>query len=276
MAENESMSDEERFIPGIFNYCDRWCERCGFTSRCRLFADEERLREEIERGDPAGEVDDFSEEANAAFWETLDDVTADALAAFDEDSSPDIPAEIEARESRLDERTQRDPLVQLAHDYSFAAHGWMQSHEADLPSEEQRFRAPRDAITPAEALEVIAWHEFQITAKLSRATRGRLRAAEETDEEEADESWDTGSDWPDDDEDEVDMAEIYQSDADGSARVALLGIERSIGAWTILRDAYPQEDAQIQGFLRRLTRLRRLLEEALPAARTFHRPGFDD
>ena len=27
------------FIVGIFNYCDRWCEACAFTSRCRLFAD---------------------------------------------------------------------------------------------------------------------------------------------------------------------------------------------------------------------------------------------
>jgi len=27
------------FIVSIFNYCDRWCERCAFTPHCRLFAD---------------------------------------------------------------------------------------------------------------------------------------------------------------------------------------------------------------------------------------------
>ncbi len=27
------------FIIGIYNYCDRWCETCAFTSRCRVFAD---------------------------------------------------------------------------------------------------------------------------------------------------------------------------------------------------------------------------------------------
>src|SRR5262245_63318181 len=27
------------FIVGIFNYCDRWCETCAFTSHFRLFAD---------------------------------------------------------------------------------------------------------------------------------------------------------------------------------------------------------------------------------------------
>ncbi|HTV00428.1 MAG TPA: hypothetical protein VMF13_07835, partial [Luteitalea sp.] len=26
------------YIVGIFNYCDRWCERCPLTSRCRVFA----------------------------------------------------------------------------------------------------------------------------------------------------------------------------------------------------------------------------------------------
>ena len=37
-----------KFIPGIFNYCDRWCERCAFTARCRTFAMEQeasRLRD---------------------------------------------------------------------------------------------------------------------------------------------------------------------------------------------------------------------------------------
>ena len=30
--------DEHGFIPGVFNYCDRWCERCPFSSRCRVYA----------------------------------------------------------------------------------------------------------------------------------------------------------------------------------------------------------------------------------------------
>ena len=29
------------FISGIYNYCDRWCERCQFTSRCFLYATEQ-------------------------------------------------------------------------------------------------------------------------------------------------------------------------------------------------------------------------------------------
>ena len=38
------MEVRDGFIVGIFNYCDSWCQRCAFTSRCHLFAD----RAEIE------------------------------------------------------------------------------------------------------------------------------------------------------------------------------------------------------------------------------------
>ena len=38
------------FIDSVFNYCDRWCETCPFTGRCRLFAD---MAEEDARRDPS-------------------------------------------------------------------------------------------------------------------------------------------------------------------------------------------------------------------------------
>ena len=38
------MSDEKKsYISGIYNYCDRWCERCRFTSNCYLFTTESRI-----------------------------------------------------------------------------------------------------------------------------------------------------------------------------------------------------------------------------------------
>jgi hypothetical protein len=32
------LARKDDYIDSIFNYCDRWCERCAFTSRCRSFA----------------------------------------------------------------------------------------------------------------------------------------------------------------------------------------------------------------------------------------------
>ena len=34
----QQLVNDPRCIPGIYNYCDRWCERCAFTSRCSNYA----------------------------------------------------------------------------------------------------------------------------------------------------------------------------------------------------------------------------------------------
>ncbi len=49
----------EQFIPGIYNYCDRWCERCTFTSRCRVYESTDKL---------TPEQNDIH---NEAFWKSI-------------------------------------------------------------------------------------------------------------------------------------------------------------------------------------------------------------
>jgi hypothetical protein len=53
-----------KFIPGIYNYCDRWCERCTMTARCLNFTQEQAAKEDAT--DP--ETNDIS---NEKFWESL-------------------------------------------------------------------------------------------------------------------------------------------------------------------------------------------------------------
>jgi hypothetical protein len=36
------LAEDPRFISGIYNYCDRWCERCPFTARCLVYAQEQQ------------------------------------------------------------------------------------------------------------------------------------------------------------------------------------------------------------------------------------------
>ena len=52
---------DPRHIPGIYNYCDRWCERCSLTARCLTFAMEE------ESGTRAEDLD----LANDRFWKKI-------------------------------------------------------------------------------------------------------------------------------------------------------------------------------------------------------------
>lgn len=101
-----------------------------------------------------------------------------------------------------------------------------------------------------DALEVVQWYLFFIDVKLSRAVSGRVDEAIEGDDG-------------------------FPSDADGSAKVALVAIDRSIGAWARLREHLEGEADPILDLLVLLEKLRRATEQEFPRARAFKRPGFD-
>ena len=49
---------DPKYISGIYNYCDRWCERCQFTSRCLNCTLVEEQFGDLQEND----------ELNEAFW----------------------------------------------------------------------------------------------------------------------------------------------------------------------------------------------------------------
>ena len=72
------------------------------------------------------------------------------------------------------------------------------------------------------------------------------------------------------------MLKEYPKDSDGSAKVALIGLDRSIAAWGAVRSHFPKEEDSIFELLIGLGRLRSKVEEVFPNARSFVRLGFDD
>ncbi|MFH1123484.1 MAG: hypothetical protein V1758_07445 [Pseudomonadota bacterium] len=113
----------------------------------------------------------------------------------------------------------------------------------------------KDAETDSleEPLEVIRWYQHQIYVKLARAVRGLME----------------------DDLEPADEMDRYAKDSDGSAKVALIGIDRSIAAWGTVHNRFPYHDPAVQALLIHLGQLRRKVEKAFPEARGFIRPGFD-
>jgi len=65
-------------------------------------------------------------------------------------------------------------------------------------------------------------------------------------------------------------------DSDGSAKVALIGIDRSIAAWRLAQLALPEREVSIVPLILQLERLRHRIEKTFPYAREFVRPGFDE
>ncbi len=257
------LAGDPRFISGVYNYCDRWCERCPLTSRCLVFATER----EDDAGDPASR--DIN---NQAFWRRLEGIFREANEMLEEmmkEHGIKIDPEDLAAEAVEEERRHREtwshPCAVAASAYAKSVTAWIETasplfqERAKALESQHRMGLPGadpegDALRLQDAAEVIQWYQHQIAVKLMRAIRSAGR------EEERD--------------DDMDIA-LQCSDADGSAKVALLGIDRSVAAWAELLRQMPDEQDRILPLLASLGRLRRDLETIFPRARAFLRPGFD-
>jgi len=259
---NRMSSIPEDAISGIFNYCDRWCERCEFTSRCSVFAMEQADDEELgpESRDPK----------NRAFWKRINANFAETLVMLQEKCvemgiDPDEPLspEEKAREEETRLKVSRDELVCAGNRYCENVHKWLEASESlfDTKREEllQRARlelpnAPdpeTEAIELHDLLDVVQWYHTLIAVKVQRAVHGAVEGV-------------------------PDIIKDMPRDSDGSAKVALISMDRSISAWARLRAHFPEQKDAIIDTLLQLDRLRRGMEAAFPKARAFVRPGFDE
>jgi hypothetical protein len=150
-----------------------------------------------------------------------------------------------AAEAARDERLDALPLATMARVYSLSSFEWLRERSDAL-------RAAADPVI-VEALDIVGHDSAFIGAKIHRAVDGRDRF--EHDEE-------PFADDP------------VQNDWNGSAKVALISVERSETAWQTIAAASSDPVATI--LADQLAELRRLLMEAFPHATAFVRPGFDE
>ncbi|MBF8296912.1 MAG: hypothetical protein HW389_3457 [Bacteroidetes bacterium] len=254
-----SMADNPNFIPGIYNYCDRWCERCPFTLRCMVYAMEKEAF-------PDQKSRDIN---NKEFWQKIqqslvlsNELLRDMAKARGIDLPSVLPEEM-ARKRRMHRKeAEQTPIARQARLYSIGTGEWFERHEQlfkmteEILTKEARLGIKEPELTTVnilEAVEVIRWYQDQIWVKLMRALHG------EDQEEELDD----------------DELQDFPKDSDGSAKVALIGIDRSIGAWTQLSENLEDQSGSILDILANLGVLRMKVEERFPRARSFVRPGFD-
>jgi hypothetical protein len=81
---------------------------------------------------------------------------------------------------------------------------------------------------------------------------------------------------PESDDDEEMIAAGGNDDSDGSAKIALIAIDRSLSAWRVMQSSLSEKADSIRPMLIELDRLRRTVEQIFPHARDFIRPGFDE
>lgn len=240
----KKLAGDKRFIAGIYNYCDRWCERCPQTLRCLNFS----LSQE-EFSDP--ETRDIR---NEAFWRKLSEILGETLELLRE-TGKKWGIELEALDSvgdteRMaanDEAAEDHVICRAAKSYSKAVEDWFREREF-VPFGIGVIT--NQGVDLGEAVEVIRWYQNFIAAKVIRAIRGKM--------EEEDEG---GDELP--------------RDSDGSAKIALIGIDRSIGAWAVIPRYQRLYAESVFEIIYLLDLLRQAVEETFPGARSFIRPGFD-
>jgi len=234
-------SDENR-IPGIYNFCDRWCERCKFTARCEVFAREAayNLEESLDpMGDALNIVAESFAEAKEMLIEHAEEMGIDLTEAMND---PEVEATIE----RTRQNTESQPAVELAKGYALETR-----HILDKP--EEWAGDPEEDPQILEALEVLRYYLFSIAVKVHSSYHAVLDIDGYEDPEEL---------------------ENTQSYANGTAKVTLMLLERSISSWNYLRNE--TNDLLLDPIAERLEIIKQMMEEKFPNARDFIRPGFDE
>lgn len=246
--------NEGRFIVGIHNYCVRWCEKCKFTSKCSVFQiDEERAKNRDSE-------DDFAQIVSENFQIVLE-MMEDIMEEQDFDLENADMELIEKEEEFLDANAKKHILAIESEQYLKKVNQWLEnSHvwqehikNTILKSQELGIATPSqitDYNNINDAIEVISWFHMQIHLKIMRALRhGPL---------------------------DLSFEDPIQNDVNGSAKVALIGVEQSQGAWGILLKTLPEKEDEILSWLLLLERIRKGILKYFPNAKLFIRPGFDE
>ena len=260
---------EAGFIPGIYNYCDRWCEKCDQKTHCMSFA----MGKKIEaRGGFDFEEEIAREDENV--WVHLKDVfdsTYEVLQELAEERGMDVEdiyksenidrefwgEDYEGREERDEDGelfAESSDIIKICLIYEDLADKCLETVFESLDNQEKKKKNQKvdagDEETE-EALDVVNWYLDLIPAKMRRALNGFYLYAESSRETEG------------------------RDDYNGSAKVALLAIERTIEAWETLQHYCPELKQDITHMLVVLKQLLVEVERQFKDVRCFQRPGFD-
>lgn len=245
------LGKDPRFIPGIYNYCDSWCERCAFTSRCSSYA---RRRATLDDDDPASyDPNDpkFIENLEEIFETTKELIRMGAAEDGIDLDSLRLDDDEWAEQERRREAAYEAPLIKFAERYAWMVKEWFDRENETIDRAYQQSFGTGNDLLPEEledAVKVILWYQFMPAVKLFRVAH---RDGEENEE------------W-------------WINDSNGSAKVALIALDRSIIAWGRMRDFFPEKAGGITPIIAQLEELRNWAEREFPDARSFIRPGLDE
>ena len=232
-------------VPGVYNYCDAWCERCVFQLRCAVFRDRVLMDAGLDLQKDLAPLEPARSSERAGVNRTTSgsgELTGEARVLDEADVN--AASDFALWEARHRSR-EVDPLFVQARQYADLTRALMETLRPEVD-------AIGDPVLRA-ALDVIHWHMYAIPVKVRRALGGLLDPLME------------------DEDDPV------QSDYNGTTKLVRLMIVESRIAWdAILHSIGPTHPRRLAGMVDRLAALDAGLAARFPRAMEFVRPGFDE
>ncbi len=252
-------SEKKEHIEGIYNYCDRWCEKCAYTAHCLLFTQESKIQtyEILHNGNVSGieeilenELDQGEDDNPDADENEIDFPDEEFFESFEEEEDDFIedPKEIKKTEH---------PINNLIEEYFSKAQSLIKAIDAKflfLNRPKELIKDP-DIQRVFDNFEIVLWYHTLIGAKINRALFGLHSAGENDDDE---------------------LKGIHMSDVNGSAKIGIISIKRSTEALNNLHDVLPEFSGEIEEAFILLGRILNMTDELFPGCMKFKRPGFDD
>jgi hypothetical protein len=243
------------YIPNIYQFCDRWCARCAFTTNCEAFVAAEKITDD---------------ETNRVFWEKLEQqlpATEKWLIGVANQkgvSLTEFDVPLQKKNFDLFQRDAKsnavlkagrlyEDLVDEWFDNSIEQFG-LKTIETDQGA---AIKMPegKNSSTTSETnalFEVILRYQLQLYLKISRCFYSRGKEAENEE------------------------SEVEIKDSIGTAKSTLVLLDRSMAAWKLVQNTLPESVESILEILVLLQRLRHNIELEFQDARKFVRPGFDE
>ncbi|MCK5781621.1 MAG: hypothetical protein KAH10_03475 [Flavobacteriales bacterium] len=242
-SNNNSAIEKKTYKAGIFQYCDRWCEKCNHRDECLYY--DVNLKFFV-RGDKK-----FN------FWDKIEDVvnlTIDDLSKLSDEMGVDLSEFSNKFADPNSEETLSAgyDLYEKTEEYSKMVNVWFEGFAKHTSSPEKD--DVRHKVSPKElaeslqkltkAVEYIRWYQNLIAKKLKSALNSKH--------------------------------EFEDGFHRGFAKVALIALDRSIESWNNIINHFPSTKEMALNQLLLLEKIRDEVEKEFPLARGYVRRGLDE
>ncbi|MCK5824974.1 MAG: hypothetical protein KAG96_06160 [Ichthyobacteriaceae bacterium] len=238
---NTINSSNNKYKPGIFRYCDRWCEKCDHTNECLFFEINNKLESE--------------ERLKESFWnnmESIVNITINDLQDLAQDLGIEFATKTEkASHSQKCELTHGYLLYEKTTTYSRIVNDWFDDfsskplaiNKSDISKGMSVKELAEGMKKLQKAVEYIRWYQDFISLKLKKALYSKHQ--------------------------------FEDGFHRGFAKVVLIALDTSIESWNKIVGHFPSTANKVSNQIMLLEKIKEEVEKEFPYARKYKRQGLD-